>query len=293
MEHISINEIKDKLDFFSKMYDSVRLVDPVNKRVVDCRDASPDDKKEICYDYWGNGRICDNCISVRAHNEEKSFFKLEKSMETIMLVTAIPVENKSKPVVLEMMKNTTDSMMVGTGNYSEGELLNRFVREINDIIVRDSLTSLYNRRFVDERLPVDIINSTLKDQPLSVCFIDMDNFKMLNDLNGHEAGDWAMKAVASVIMKHIRSEHDWAARYGGDEFLLCLNNTDEKQAHTILERIQCGIEKIPMKFNLENTNLSISFGIETMKDVPRTAEELIRLSDKKMYKDKKNKQQEN
>ncbi|HCF38876.1 MAG TPA: GGDEF domain-containing protein [Thermosipho africanus] len=292
MEHISINDIKDKLDFFSKMYDSVRLVDPINKKVIDFRNSSPVDKEEICYSYWGNGRICDNCISVRAYNEGKSFFKLEKSLKTIMLVTAIPVKSK-KPVILELLKNTTGSMMVGTGNYSEGELLNHFVNEINDIIVRDSLTSLYNRRFVDERLPVDIIKSTLRKQPLSVCFIDMDNFKILNDLNGHEAGDWAMKAVSSVIMKHIRSEHDWAARYGGDEFLLCLNNTDEKQAHTILKRIQGGIEKIPMKFNLKNLNFSISFGIETMKDVPRTSKELIRLSDMKMYKDKKNKKQEN
>ncbi|HBV69127.1 MAG TPA: GGDEF domain-containing protein, partial [Clostridiales bacterium] len=115
------------------------------------------------------------------------------------------------------------------------------------------MTLLYNRRFVDERLPIDVVNASLKNQPLSVCFIDMDNFKALNDLYGHDMGDWAIKSTAEVITKHIRSERDWAARYGGDEFLLCLNNADEKQAYAILKRIQDSIEKIPSKLQLENS----------------------------------------
>jgi len=290
MEHISIDEIKDKLDFFHRMYDSVRLVDPVNKKVIDYRDSSLDETKEICYSYWSNGKICDNCISVRAYREGKSFFKLERAKEAVMLVTAVTVDNASRPVVLELMKNTTDSMLVGEGNYNDGKMLNRFVREINDIIVRDSLTSLYNRRFVDERLPIDVVSAALKSQPLSVCFIDMDNFKTLNDLYGHDMGDQAIKSAADVITKHIRSERDWAARYGGDEFLLCLNNANEDQAHSIASRIQDCIEKIPSRLKVENVNISISFGIETMKDVPRTAEELICLADRKMYKAKSERQ---
>lgn len=286
MKFISLEEIKDKLDFFKKMYDVVRLVDPVYKKVIDYQDLVLSETQGVCYDYWKSGRICDNCISIRAYREDRSYVKLEKKKDIVLLVTAIPIENTDSPIVLEVMKNATDTMMIGSGEYNEGELFNCFVREINDMIVRDSLTSLYNRRFVDERLPVDIIDATLKQLPLSVCFMDLDNFKSINDLYGHEVGDSAIKAIGDMILKHIRLEQDWAARYGGDEFLICLNNTDEKRAHTIVERIQNGIEKIPLVQKIQTSNLSVSFGIATMKDTPITAVELIRRADENMYKAK-------
>jgi len=166
--------------------------------------------------------------------------------------------------------------------------LHRFVKEMEDVIIREPLTSLYNRRYVSERLPVDIINATLNHFPLSVCFMDLDHFKSLNDLNGHEAGDLALKAVGDVIRKHIRPELDWVARYGGDEFLICFNNTDEKQAFEIAEQIQNSIEKIPLDYQLDNGYLSISFGIKTMREIPMTADELINFADHEMYKAKRN-----
>lgn len=289
MKCISLDEIKDKLDFFRKMYDVVRLVDPAHKRVLDYRDSPLSGTPELCYGYWGNGKICDNCISIRAYQEDRSFVKLEKNPETVFLVTALPIENTGRPAVLELLKNATDTMLVGSGDYNEGEIFHRYAREMNDMIVRDSLTSLYNRRFVDERLPVDIIDATLKHSPLSVCFIDLDNFKTVNDHYGHRAGDSYIKAVGGVISGQIRQEHDWAARYGGDEFLLCLKDTDQEQAGIVVERIQDGIGKIPVDFETEDIRLSISCGIETMRDVPMTAEELIRAADQKMYLAKRRK----
>lgn len=286
MKCISLDEIKDKLDFFSKMYDAVRLVDPARKRVLDCRNSPMAGTPEICYDYWGNGRICDNCVSIRAYQENRSFVKLEKNPETVFLVTALPIENTGHPAVLELLKNATDTMLVGSGDYNEGEIFHRYVREMNDMIVRDPLTTLYNRRFVDERLPADVVDATIKRRPLSVCFIDLDNFKTVNDRFGHRAGDSYIKAVGGVISAQIRGEQDWAARYGGDEFLLCLKDTDEKQAAAIAERIQDGIGKIPMEPRIEGIRLSISYGIETMEETPMTAEELIRAADQKMYRAK-------
>ena len=282
MEYITLEEIKD-----NKMYDIVRLVDPIHKKVLDYRGNSLEDTEEICHCYWESGKICDNCISTRAYKKNRSFVKLEQSKSTILLVTAVPILNTKNPVILELMKNVTDSILIGSGEYNEGETFHCFAEELNDMIVKDSLTSLYNRRFVDERLPVDIIDASLNHLPLSVCFIDLDYFKELNDLYGHEAGDWAIKAASDVILKHTRSEFDWAARYGGDEFLLCFYNANEKQAYGIIKRIQQDIEKIPLNVKIDNFKLSLSFGIETMEGNSITAEELIRLADHKMYEAKR------
>lgn len=286
-EQISLSTLKDNLIFFNKMYDAVRLVDPVRKKVLEYRGHSVEDTNEVCHGYWENGHICDNCISVRAHHENKSYLKLEQSPDDIMLVTAIPIEAVGETIVLELLKNATDSMMIGTGDYNEGEMMRNVVSNMNDMMVRDHLTSVYNRRFVDERLPVDIVKATLAQQPLSVIFIDIDNMKMINDVYGHAAGDVALKQVANAIGECVRTNMDWVARYGGDEFVVCLSNVGDDKARHIAEKIRRSIASIEMVIQNEVVRITASLGVQSMSHSPRTAEEMIRMADKKMYEEKR------
>ncbi len=287
---ITLDQMKENLDFFHKMYDTVRLVDPVQKKVIDYRGSSVSKTEEICYHYWKTGKICENCISVRAYRENKSFMKLEQQQDSILVATAIPVMNIEHPIVLELLKDATESMMIGAGDYNIGKPMHQIVSEMNDMVTRDYLTSLYNRRFIDERLPVDIVNATLNRTPLSVLFLDLDGFKSLNDAYGHEAGDNALKAAGAVIQKSIRTGGDWAARYGGDEFFVCLSRTGSAQANVIARRIQDDIGKYVLSLQDRKVHFSVSIGIATMDEKPLTAEELIRLADSEMYAAKKHKQ---
>lgn len=288
-ELISLNQLEDNLDFFHKMYDSVRLVDPLNKKVLDYRSSLTLDSKELCYNYWGTGRICDNCISIRAYQENRSFIKLEKNGSSILMVTALPILNTDRPVVLELLKDTTDSMFMGTGDYNTGEVMQHVIQEISDMVIRDPLTSLYNRRFIDDRLPVDVINAAVNQTELSVCFIDLDNFKILNDTYGHEIGDQIIVVISRILEDTIRSESGWSARYGGDEFLLCLNQADIEQAEGVMKRIADAALKADFSVQGESVVLSLSYGIASTQEYTRTAEELIRQADRKMFEAKKNK----
>lgn len=285
-EQIKLSTLEQNLAFFSKMYDVVRLVDPVKKTVLEYGDHKVEETSEICYDYWKNGKICDNCISVRAFHDNKSYMKLEQNPDVIMLVTAMPIEASEGPVILELLKNATDSMMVGTGDYNSGQELHNIVRDINNMVVMDHLTSIYNRRFVDSRLPVDIVQATIKSQPLSVIFIDIDNMKKINDTHGHTIGDTALKNVATVMQKCIRADVDWVARYGGDEFIICLNNIDNSDACRIAERVRESILAIELPLPNDDTRITISFGIQTMSESALTADEIIRMADEKMYENK-------
>lgn len=289
MDSITLDEIKDKLDFFHKMYDAVRLIDPLHKIVMDYRNSSMVPTNEICYHYWGNNKICDNCISIRSYNEDRSLVKMEKHIDVVLLVTAIPITDVGQPAVLELFKNVTDTMFIGEGDYNKGEMLTEYVKEITNAIVKDPLTSLFNRRYIDERLPADIVESTLAHKPLSVCFIDLDNFKAINDFYGHEAGDLAIKTVGEIILRNLGYENAWTARYGGDEFLICLNGIKEEEAHLIMEQIQKDAENIPIGMENKSMKLSLSFGIKTMDETPITATEMIRDADEKMYLAKKQK----
>lgn len=288
-ELISLNQLEDNLDFFHRMYDSVRLVDPLNKKVMDYRSSLALDTIEICYNYWGTGKICDNCISIRAHQENRSFIKLEKNGSSILMVTALPILNTDQPVVLELLKDATDSMFMGTGDYNTGEIMMHVIQEMSDMVIRDPLTALYNRRFIDDRLPVDVINAAVNKAALSVCFIDLDNFKMLNDTYGHEVGDQIIVVISRILNDTIRSESDWAARYGGDEFLLCLKHEDSKQAERIMKRIAEAALNTDFSVQGESVVISLSYGIASMQEKPRTAQELIQLADRRMFEAKKNK----
>ncbi len=239
--------------------------------------------KEVCYHYWGDKKICDNCISIRSYQEDKSLVKMEKSQDAVFLVTAIPITTKESPAVLELLKNVTDTMFVGSGDYNKSEMLSRYVEEISNAIVKDPLTLLFNRRFVEERLPADIVESTLTNTPLSLCFLDLDNFKVINDTYGHGAGDKAIRTVSEIIISNIDCNKSWAARYGGDEFLVCLNGTSEEDAKLIMKKIQREVGNLPIYSEKDSIKLSLTYGIKTMEDTPLTAEELIREADKIMY----------
>lgn len=283
MDRITLNEIKDKLDFFHKMFDAVRLIDPLHKKVLECQDSDMVNTKEVCYHYWGDKKICDNCISMRSYQEDKSLVKMEKSKNAVFLVTAIPITTNESPVVLELLKNVTDTMFVGSGEYNKSEILSRYVEEISNAIVKDPLTLLFNRRFVEERLPADIVESTLANRPLSLCFLDLDNFKAINDTYGHGAGDKAIRTVSEIINSNIDCNKSWAARYGGDEFLVCLNGIREEDAQLIMKKIQRDVCNLRIYSEKDSIKLSLTYGIKTMKDTPLTAEELIREADKVMY----------
>ncbi len=286
-ENITLNNLKEDLTFFNKMYDIVRLVDPINKCVLEYSEQISCKTDDVCYNYWKNGKICDNCISVRAYYNNNSFIKLEYKPEDIMMVTAIPMEADGLPVVLELLKNATDSIMIGLGEYKEGQLLKDFASNFNDMVIKDKLTQLYNRRFIDERLPADIVDATIKNIPLSIIFFDVDDLKFINDKYGHSVGDMVIKEVGNTVKNNIRADKDWAARYGGDEFLICLTNSTYDEAYNIAERIRKNIEKISVSNQNISIKFTISLGIYTMHGLKLTAEEIINLADEDMYKAKR------
>lgn len=278
-----IENLESNLAVFSKLYDIMRLVDPLKKKVLVYRGELREETESICYQYWNTGKICDNCISLRAHADNKCYQKLEQGSGTIMMVTALPLETTAGPTVLELLKNATDTMLIGSGVYhDDGRLMKSMVMELNDLVIKDEQTGLYNRRFVNERLAADIIRSTLEAQPLSILFVDMDNLKEINDRFGHAVGDRRIGEIAEIFGHCIRGKSDWVARYGGDEFLVCLNNTSSEAAYQVAERLRSKVSELILA---EDPSIAstVSLGIHTMHGTPITPDELIALADRRMY----------
>jgi diguanylate cyclase (GGDEF)-like protein len=158
---------------------------------------------------------------------------------------------------------------------------------LEKLSVTDPLTGLYNRRFQVRRMEEEISRSTRQDTNLTVMLIDLDNFKMYNDLCGHVAGDRALKKVADILRESVR-EMDVVTRYGGEEFCVILPGTTKKESLFVAERIRHGIENelFPGEENLPRGSLTCSIGISCFPDDGSTPISLINSSDIALYQAK-------
>lgn len=118
-DRITLEQFKENLGFFNTMYDVVRIVDPLNKQVIEYKESELVQTDHICYDYWENGEACKNCISIRAFNESKTFMKLELKGDETMLVTAIPVYNTESPIIVELLKDVTETMLISESDHNK------------------------------------------------------------------------------------------------------------------------------------------------------------------------------
>lgn len=145
----------------------------------------------------------------------------------------------------------------------------------------DSMTGCYNRRAGLERLEETVKKN--KNQ-ITIVYADLNNLKYINDNFGHIEGDKAIIKSAKIFKNNIR-KNDFVIRLGGDEFLLVLNQCNEKMAQNIIERINNNIEQLN---NKEDTvRLSVSFGVALYSEKYSTVNDFISEADKRMYENKK------
>jgi len=286
MEEFDITLVK--LQLFEKMYESMRIVDPVSKKVLEIKENVLCEVDTICYDFCEKQKVCDNCISIRAYNENNTIFKMENKGNNIFMVTAIPIAIQGRNLVVELLKEVTSSLYVDTGHHEDGIKILSTIECMNQMAVKDELTGLFNRRYINEKLPVDLLNSSLKNKPLSIIFSDIDFFKTINDTYGHSVGDQVLRELTDELKKHVRDGKDWIARYGGDEFMICLSNTSIDAAKEIAERIRKGVAEKVFTIGKEQTHLTCSFGVHTVCDQSSclTVDGIIELADKKLYQAK-------
>ncbi|MFZ5352843.1 MAG: sensor domain-containing diguanylate cyclase [Bacillota bacterium] len=153
----------------------------------------------------------------------------------------------------------------------------------------DSISNLYNNRhFYEEiqKLFVKYAHQSDKSSKVdfSIILFDIDNFKSINDMYGHMAGDYAIKHVADILKNNIRDE-DRAFRYGGDEFAVLLPNLSIYEASVIAEKIRKRVSERPLIINNNKISVSISGGLASLEEA-KNVNELMTIADKRLYQSK-------
>ena len=156
-------------------------------------------------------------------------------------------------------------------------------RKIQKQSVMDSLTGvLLNRGVLKKAVTREINRSKRSGMPISYMFLDLDNFKKVNDNLGHLVGDEVLKAVAKLLVRHVRSG-DIVARFGGDEFIVVLSGSSTVDVETIYNRLNEGIKKIAISNGIPDTlNFGASIGV-VIHDHKKSYEQMMDLVDKEMY----------
>lgn len=155
------------------------------------------------------------------------------------------------------------------------------------LAITDDLTQLYNHRYLQERLEVEVKKALRYGQPLSFIMIDCDQFKDYNDTYGHQKGDALLKQISQLFMENVR-EVDLVARYGGDEFAVVLPQTNGTAAVVVAEKLRNIIDatSFPTEPGAKPFNLTISAGVASIPIHAKTMDELNKLADAALYKAK-------
>ena len=287
----NVNDYLSNGALFSKLSDITRIVDPLQKTVIQYKNKDVVIDGIHCFDFWGKNKVCDNCISMRAYNDNKTYVKIEYNKEKIYLITAVPHDLNDRRVVIEILKDITNSLLLSSyeNEAVDSTGIHALIDNMNKFAYRDPLTGLYNRRYIIEKLPVDLLNATLLSNEFSIIMADIDHFKLINDNYGHLAGDQALKTVAETLSGCIKRESDWIARYGGEEFLICIPGANLDFALKTSECMRKAIESTPIMYEDKFLSLTSSFGICSIKTTENTSvDDLLKLADEKLYSAKRN-----
>lgn len=163
-----------------------------------------------------------------------------------------------------------------------------YEEKILELSNRDSLTGVYNRRYVYERA-AEMIEECKRDKRIfSVAILDIDDFKKVNDKYGHMVGDEVLKAFTKIINQNLRPS-DILGRYGGEEFIIILNNADEMESRLILNKILKIVREKTFTFEGNDIKFTFSTGISNCKELEKKEliiDKLILMADKRMYRAK-------
>ena len=153
--------------------------------------------------------------------------------------------------------------------------------------IRDSLTGLFNRRYLEETLEREFNRAVRLQRPVGVIMLDLDHFKNFNDTFGHEAGDVLLRRLGSFLKQHLRGG-DLACRYGGEEFALILPEVSLENVRLRAEQLREGIKQLNVQYN--NTilpALALSVGIAMFPEHGSTSQRVLNAADAALYEAKR------
>jgi len=221
-----------------------------------------------------------------------TFVRGNQQINLNILVSTTPIEVEKQSMVLVTIIDISDRKQMETKLAKSNENLRSRVTEIESLqeqlreqAIRDPLTELFNRRYLQETLDREIARAEQNGRPVSLIIMDLDHFKRINDTYGHVAGDTILIAIGKLIRANCR-EDDVACRYGGEEFLVVMPGAPiqvaQKRANLLCDKIQ----KLNVNYNDHIMQTTVSLGVAAFPVDGSSGEEILICADRALYQAK-------
>jgi diguanylate cyclase (GGDEF)-like protein len=212
------------------------------------------------------------CIPMMAQGEILGLLYLDTGTEKLKLRPLTEAQERT-------IKTLTEHLALAVANLNLRETLRTQA-------IRDPLTGLFNRRYMEESLEREFRRALRKDSPLAILMCDIDHFKRLNDSYGHEAGDAVLRELARLFQAQLRAE-DIASRFGGEEFVFILPESDIASATECAERLRQAVHELQIQhYGQTLKEISLSVGLVCFPQHGDTVDALMRAADAALYRAK-------
>ncbi|MGB6128064.1 MAG: sensor domain-containing diguanylate cyclase [Psychrilyobacter sp.] len=292
MENLTMN-MKAVLN---NLYDAVYIVD-TNRKMIYWNKAAEDltgySSSDVigshCFDNIlnhidSNGtQLCKNCCPLMAAikddeiKEANVFFHHKNGHRIPIFVKAFPYKD-SNGVIIGAIEIFSE--------ISERKQILEKIKNLSQLAMLDELTKIPNRRYTENVIKIKLNEYSLNKINFALVFIDIDNFKHINDNYGHDVGDMVLKAISKTFLNNLSGD-DVIGRWGGDEFLAAFSGIEEEGLKMVTEKLRMLVENTVVDIKGEHLKVTISIGavLVTPEDDLST---LIKKSDTLLYKSKKN-----
>ncbi len=179
-------------------------------------------------------------------------------------------------------KNEIKYLFINVQDVTEVATYEQKLVEMN---MMDSLTGVFNRRYLDKKINEEFKRHKRYNRPFSIIMFDIDYFKKVNDIHGHQCGDYILKSVSSRVLSLIRNL-DCMFRYGGEEFCCILPETSIASAMMVAERFRIAVDEMENNYDGKIVKVNISLGVAEITEEINSAEALIKKADDALYRAK-------
>lgn len=273
----------------AKDNDIVRLVHPMQKEVVSIEN-NRDIPVGTCFKVWGKEDRCENCTSLRASLKEDQAYKIELINGKTYLVHSRYIRIDGKDYVAEMVKDVSECLLLDS---KEKDKIAALLNSYNQMLLSDSLTSLFNRRFLDEQFVPSLRCCQDQHLQVNIAFVDVDDFKHINDAYGHLVGDELLKYGAAYFKtaygSRTHGKERLVIRFGGDEFLVIACGVSFSEFQSDFQRVSSAFQREVSFLNSPKFHFDFSVGFASNEELgPNWAwDDLVALADRRMYDSKK------
>jgi diguanylate cyclase (GGDEF)-like protein len=277
----------------------VRHIEEHRQRVDDClvliHTDGPDLGKR--YDLHGKsiaiGRDPASDIFIDEDTASRRHARIEKTTNQTLLLdlgstNGTYLNDNRIPPDMPVKLSEGDRVKVGRSifKYLAGNIIETlYYEEIHKMAIMDGLTGLFNKRYFMETVDREISRARRHERSLSLIMFDIDHFKNVNDTYGHLAGDHILKELSEIIKSRVRRE-EVVARYGGEELVVLMPETDIDGAFQLAEQIRARVQSHDFVFSKKKINLTVSGGVAAAEEARYDMMDFIQLADERLYEAK-------